>query len=347
MSRIILQRNDKSERLKSYTEVYDIKFLSSIDKKYHHNILRIIKKSILGINFYHIYKKKDILSIIITKFCLANICLLVPNLFFNNDKKVEEIEITEKNEVKKKYSSDTSDDYLHKLIFFNFFDIGTYIIVLIFFKYREKKINNYMEILTQRAINQENDLIKDKYICDISKDGNYNIEIKKNTYIKKKTNDIIFFNYVINIPNISKIYEFFYDEIFSEKESEIIKLIITVDDALDLKYKKKLIFAYASILIFVLAFGLLSEKKNLIYIIWSLTIFYQVNIFFDNKNELINFIQKMNLLYIQEGYYIYANRHIISIFYLKEEYKANGTIQEINKLNKKLKKTVDENYLYN
>ena len=46
-----LPRQDKINRLNSYVNVYDTKQLSSIDKKNNINILRIIKKTILGTNF--------------------------------------------------------------------------------------------------------------------------------------------------------------------------------------------------------------------------------------------------------------------------------------------------------
>ena len=336
MSSIILQRKDKSEKSDNFANVYDLNPLSSIDKDYHPNILRIIKKAILGINFSHLYKKQDIISSIITKFIIANIFLLITTIttLFNKNK-VEEIEITENNEVKKKYEKNSSD-YLYKLVITNVFDIATFIIVFTFFKLKEKKLKKYMETLTQNAIYQDNEIIKNKYFCKISKDGNYNIEIKQDTNAKNKSNNIIFFEYVINLPNISKISELLYDKLFLPKEKEIVQLINTAGDALDLKYKKKLIFSYISIIICILVFDFFSSNNYFFFVIMTLVVFAQGNIFFNNKSELIKFIQNINFVYINERYFIYANSDIISIFYLKEEYKTNGNISELIKVNKKL-----------
>jgi hypothetical protein len=53
----------------------------------------------------------------------------------------------------------------------------------LFYKYKEKKISEYMRKYTQFAIKAENDLlIKNKFFCKIS-DDEFDLDIKKN---KKK-----------------------------------------------------------------------------------------------------------------------------------------------------------------
>ena len=125
----------------------------------------------------------------------------------------------------------------------------------------------------------------------------------------------------------------------------IIYNINSISEEVDYKYKKKLlkfILIIVSILIFIPFFSYISDKKKLDVInyigIFSLFLFVQYNISLKNKNEQINYISLLNERYIKDGYFIYINKDIISIFYLKEEYKINNDIYHIYKINENFMK---------
>ena len=60
-------------------------------------------------------------------------------------------------------------------------------------------------------------------------------------------------------------------------------------------------------------------------------LFVQWNIFCTNKKEQINYVNKLNERFIKDGYYIYINNDIISIFYLKEEFQISKDISKIKR----------------
>ena len=65
-------------------------------------------------------------------------------------------------------------------------------------------------------------------------------------------------------------------------------------------------------------------------------LFVERNNFFKNKNEQIQRISFLNNEYINNGYYIYINSEIISIFYVKEKYRSIESIDKIKELNEKI-----------
>jgi hypothetical protein len=72
-------------------------------------------------------------------------------------------------------------------------------------------------------------------------------------------------------------------------------------------------------------------------------LFVQWNIFLTNKKEQINYVNLLNERFIKDGYYIYINNDIISIFYLKKEFQISKDISKIKKLNEKLMKKLEIN----
>ena len=82
---IKLKRRDKLAKLNSYLNIFDTNELSSIDKKYHMNILRIIKKAILGSNFCYSYTKNNLFASAIANFIIINTCFVIlPQIIFNS-----------------------------------------------------------------------------------------------------------------------------------------------------------------------------------------------------------------------------------------------------------------------
>ena len=344
MTSLILHRRDKLNKSNSYLEIYDLKPLSLIENEFKNNILRIIKKSILGTNFCYRHKRHSIFISLIVNFFIINTYLMLHNLYFNNAKEFIEIDLRDTNEnntEKKKTLPINGINYIYKLSINNFIDIGIFLLLSFIYKYKEEKLKKYMETYTQCSINQENDSIKKKYFCEILNNDNFDIEIKdmknnKHNYDIK--NEKIFFEYIINIPNIRKISDLLYNQIFTEKEKEIIRYINIICDEIDFKYIKKMIFIYISIISGICIFNFSLEKDLFLISIITIIIFAQGELFFKNRNSQIKIIDKLNTLYIKDGYFIYINSDIISIFYLKEEYKINGDITEIKKLNEKLMK---------
>ena len=350
-----INRRDKLNKIDSYTKIYDTKILSYINKKYQLSILRIIKKSILGCNFCYSYTKQNLFASAIANFFIINTCFLIfPQVIFNS------IFIAQSPEIENFSKIDNDNllyidrkEFLIRLSISNFIDIAIITFISLFYKYKERKINKYMEIYTQCAIKEENDiLITNKYFCEILSDE-FDIEIKKvkNISNNKINSEEYFFNYIINFPNIRGISKFLYKKALTVKEKEIINNINIITDEIDYKYKKKLlkfILIIVSILVCIPIFSLMSGKKKLDFInyigIFFIFIYVQCNIFLSNKKEQINKVNLLNERFIKDGYFIYINNDIISIFYLKEEYQKNGDVSLISNMNQKLMEKLKINF---
>ena len=341
-----LRRRDKISKVDSYLKIYETHILPYVDNKYHINILRIIKKAILGSNFYYFYSKNNIFASAIANFVIINTFFVIfPQIIFNSISilevydDIEKITITDNKNI-----YEERNNFLLRLSISNFIDISILLFMSLLYKYKEKKINNYMKKYTQCALREENDiLIKNKYFCEISNDE-FDIDIKKikNNFNLEKNREEYFFKYVINFPNVRGISKYLYYKSFSVKEKEIINNINSICDEIDFRHKKKLIkftIVIVSILISIPIFSYFSAKNKLDMInyfgIFSLFLFVQFNTFLINKKEQINYVNLLNDKYFKDGYFIYINNDIISIFYLKEEYQRNRDISQIRKMNEK------------
>jgi hypothetical protein len=343
-----LKRRDKLYKINSYINIYDTNELSSINKDYHLNILRIIKKTILGTNFCYSYSKNNIFASAIANFVIINTCFVIlPQIIFNSINIIQtyDVNIESLQQEDKALLYSNRNNFFFRLTISNFIDITIMFFLVLFYKYKEKKISEYMRKYTQFAIKEENDqLIKNNFFCKIE-NSEFDLDIKK---IKKKINnkkctEDIFFKYVINFPNVRGISNFLYDKCFNLKEKEIVNNINAITDEIDYKYKKKLvkfIILIISILVCIPIFSYNSPEKKLNMInylaIFPLFLFVQCNIFLANKNEQINYVNLLNERFIKDGYFIYINNDIVSIFCLKEEYTLNGDISFIRNINEKL-----------
>ena len=280
-------------------------------------------------------------------FVIINTCFVVlPQIIFNSINIIHAYDVSIENlkQEEKELLNSNRNEFFFRLTISNFIDITIFILLGIFYKYKEKKICEYMKKYTNYAIKEENDiLLKNNFFCEIT-NNEFDIEVKK---VKKKINhnknrEEYFFKYVINYPNIRGISQFLYDRCFTAKENEIISNINAIIDEVDFKYKKKLvkfIFVIVVILVSIPIFSYISAEKKLDMInylaIFPLFLFVQCNIFLSNKKEQINYVNLLNEKFIKDGYFIYINNDIISIFYLKEEYQINGDISQIKKINEK------------
>ena len=359
MSFSTLERKDDLNKLDSYIHIYDTKALYLLKNQYRKNILRIIKKSILGTNFIYWYSKHSEFISAILNFIIINTCFVIfPQLFFhsvNIEQIIDDMQNQQESEESTKnisFFSKKSTDFIFRLFISNIINMIILAVITIKYKYKQTKINKYMEKYTQCSISPENNLIKDKFNCIISNDGKFNIEINlinnKNNYSINTYNNKHFFEYVINFPNVRFVSNYLYKKVFLPKEKEIINKIVAISNEIEFKYKKKLISFLLIIITILLCIPLIkyvSAEKRLDILnyfgIFALSLFVQRNIFLNNKNEQIKNISLLNNEYINDGYFIYINNDIISLFFLKEEYRNIDSIDKIKEMNQKFLFTYD------
>ena len=354
-STIILERSDNYNLSKSYIRVYKTNTLYKMKNHYRKTILRIVKKSILGTNFIYFYSKHGLFISAIFNIVIVNLnFLLFPQLlykskFFNNYSDEKEIN-NEINNISPDFKVFHSNKFIHiifRIFIINLLDVLVLSVLTISFKFKQKKINKYMEQYTQFSIESENNFLNKNYNCNISKDGKFNIEIKSIKNINDrnllKNNNNIFFEYVINLPNIRFFSNYIYKKIFSPVEKEIIDRIVAISNEIEYKYKKKLLtflLIIISVIIYIPLKNFLFEENKKDFInyfgILILMLFVERNNFFKNKNEQIQRVSNLNYEYINNGSYIYINNEIISIFYVKENYRNKESIDKIKEINERL-----------
>ena len=360
MSFSLLERSDSLRPLNSYTKVYKTNSLYKMNFFYRKNILRIVKKSILGSNFIYFYSKHGLFISILFNILIININLLLfPRLLSHSKSNIDSQDDNgNNNDINEKESTNIDNFFkfnlnnpasvIYKILIINSIDFMVLSTMLIHYKYKERKINKYMQKYTQCSIESENRLINKKYFCTITKDGNFKIEINKIKNKANKSNKCMksseyFFEYVINFPNIRFLSFYLYKKIFLPKEKEIINKIINISNEIEYKYKKKLLIFLIVIISIITYIPLVNifaheERKDFInyFGILVLILYVERNNFFNNKSEQIQRVSLLNMEYINSGYYIYISNDLISIFYIKEKYRNLESIDIIKKMNENL-----------
>ena len=106
MSHLTLKRTDKFYQPKSYLNIYNFQDLSKIDSNIKPLLLRVVKKSILGTNFFHFYTKHSLYFSTILNIIMTNLNFFIfPKIFqqtkqfsfYFNDDKNNSIETYENN----------------------------------------------------------------------------------------------------------------------------------------------------------------------------------------------------------------------------------------------------------
>lgn len=344
MSLTVIQRKDRFFPSQSFSDIYNLKIINYVKPEYKNSLLRIIKKTLLGTNNSFWYSKQGAFISAFFNFLIVNMCFVIfPNFLFQASP--EEIHSKKRSLV-------------IRLIISNLLDIFCVLFLIINYKFKQKKISKYMKEYTQCSINRENSLIKDCLECKIT--DNFDIEIfmaknKKDKNIPKYfDNDLIyreyFFEYVINLPNIKYLSHFLYKKLFAPKEKEIINKIIAISNQIETKNKKKLLSLLLFLLVFTIAVpltGLLQKKQNFDFLkfvgIFALTLFIEREIVINNTKEQIESITNLNNEFINDGYFIYINNYIISLFYVKEKYRDVDSLSQIKNLNERFKMKFDIN----
>ena len=328
-TKVKLIRQDIFNELDSHTNIYNVALLSSFNEEEKSTILKIIKKVILGSNFTYFYSINYLVwqaisdILIIYSFIVFNLVIL---------------------------------DLLYLNIFFILIAliislISIVVFFILFYKSKKKKINNYMKNSTEYSIKVENNiLLKNKLFCEISKDD-FDILIKetdKDLDLGIKKEDI-FFEYAINFHNGNDISKYLYIKALSNKENEIINNINAILKEIVIKYQNKFMI-YVTIILGVFAVCLLfylnkPEKKILTItntlVTLSLIYFIKIKIYFKIKKDNIKSVSSLNEKYFKDGYFIYINNDIVSIFYLKEEFRINTDISKIKEIIEKFIKKVN------
>ena len=332
-TKLKLIRQDKYKKLDSYTSIYDSEPLSILNEQEKSNILQIIKKSILGCNFsYHFLLHFLIFNsisnfLIITSIIIFSYAL---NEIFN-----------------KSYTNITNQIVLMTINF-----IINFIHFISNLNHKKKTITNYMKKITQCAIKEENDiLIKNKLYCEIS-ENDFSLEIKcPEKSVKYKLNkEEIFFKYSINYANGLNITKALYDKAFTDKENEIINNINSMLKEIISKEETKLgIYLMTALGILGACFmfchnQLFKINMHIINIILTFFLVFLIKYYFSLQiiKQEIKSVSSLNEKYIKDGYYIYIDANIISIFCLKEENRINGNIQHIKEMNEKLMKKISQ-----
>ena len=354
MSVAILERKDNLHLLNSYVRAYKTNKLYKMKIYYRKMILRIVKKSILGTNFIYFYSKHGLFITAIFNMIIINLnFLLFPKLLYNSNPYVTFPEDNEfHNEAEnfpylKSFNFNKTFYIIFRLFIINLLDIIVLSFIVFNYNYKQKKINKYMEAYTQCAIGPENKSIRKHYNCNITNDGNFNIEINSSKNIKLdgfiKYNCNNFFEYVINVPNIRFFSRYIYKKILLPKEIEIINRIVAISNEIEYRYKKKLLrflLIIVCIIIYIPLKNILFEEKKKDFLnyfgILILMLFVERNNFFKNKTEQIQKVSLLNNEYINNGYYIYINNDMISIFFIKEKYRHIESIEKIRELHDKL-----------
>ena len=348
MSVAILERNDNYHLLNSYTRAYKTSKLYKMKLNYRKNILRIVKKTLLGTNFIFHYSKHGFFVSAIFNIIIINLnFILFPKLLYKSYVNYSDDDLHFFTQNYNLRNFNKSLYIIFRLFIINILDLIVLSVILIDNKCKQKKINKYMEIYTQCAIEPENKLIKKNYNCVISKDGNFNIEINsiknKNNRNLMKNDKNYFFEYVINLPNIRFLSHYIYKRILLPKEKEIINRIVGISNEIEFRYKKKLLsflLIIVSLIVYIPLKNIFSEEKKKDYLnyfgILILMLFVERNNFFRNKTEQIQRVSLLNNEYINNGYYIYINNDIISIFSVKEKFRKKEFIDKIKQLNEKI-----------
>ena len=345
-----LVRKDRFFPNKSFVKIYDTHSLYKMKDKYRISILRIVKKTLLGTNFCFWYSKHDAIISAALNFIVINICfILFPKFLSKSIPKIQQTKTisTDENNNITVFSEESNKktNLFLRILISNILDLGCLSILIFDYKRKQKKISKYMKKYTQCSLISENYKIKKHYNCLISTDDNFNIEVHKSKKISrdKLENKNYFFEYVINLPNIRFVTNYLYRKIFLAKEKEIIDKIMIISNEIEYKYKKKLLnflFLIIGFMLILPFLRLMNEKNNLEFFnylgILLLSLFVQNDIYSKNKKEQFDRISELNEEYLNDGYFIYINEYMISIFYLKEVYRNVESLENIKQFNENL-----------
>ena len=311
-SRIFLKRNRYEEITLNYHKIYnlaEIDSLSNITQDQKIKLLITIKKLLLCT---YNYIDQSILEELAYYFTGVIIIFLFYAIIFSP---LYSYFIKSDKETDKKSSWIIFEEFFYYMLT----EILEIIVRICLDLYQKNKVIKMMIFYAN------NEIAKNDSLFSIKINSHFDLEINKySSYIKNNKVHNLFYQYVINYPNVR--YYKWCKNILNDAEKEICRdIIINLNQAEDIQISK----SYSGLtLIFVLyffAFRYLAVNdyshflfyRALIFIITKLMSVYVSN---NLKKNLIVRGELLNMKYLSQGYYIVLNGPLIQIYKLKEEY---------------------------
>ena len=320
--KLILKRNDESEKEKNYKKIYDLSLIDTIpglnpQKKY--DLILTIKKILLCTNKYiDLCNIKELSQYIIVSFgiFIAYISILSP--FY-------EIVILSEERTKKLGNYTMKNKLGHYFIG----QILEIVFRIIFNFLRKRKARKIMKYYAEKELNK----IRNEFNIDID-ENNFDLIInyKKARNINNNSDNIEpqDFQYVICYPNVR--YYDWDDNILNEKEKELSKIIRkNVKDSENDFILKNSIHSILIFIVYLAIFFFLTIKRLKIYYLLVIAFFsYTKIVSFYLSHEYKKILTAnetyINSRYVDEGYLVILSSALIHLFKLnpKDYYKEKN-----------------------
>ena len=332
---IILVRNRDQEVNLNYTKIYD---LSKIDKindislEEKTNLLITIKKILLITNEHICYNNIiEIIRYLILSTLIFFGFLLLYHPFYTSYYLTDE---------KKKFLNEST--FFQKFYCYYFFEIFEVAFRIILNNIKETRIRKVMVANARSIINKFNEENNIHLFID---DYRFYLYIFRNAHFKHlfgnkelsaTKNDNVFFQYVINYPNVR--YYNWDRKILSDKENEIASNIIDQIKITEKEHIKKYGFTLILVwILYVLSFNssINGEKLKCLFYRFISFVFTKIVSYFMSysfKNSLSEKEEILSKNYLNEGYFIKLNFTVIQIYKLNNGYVDNSlNVNEIYK----------------
>ena len=324
--KLILKRNDESEREKNYKKIYDLSLIDKIpglnqQKKY--DLILTIKKILLCTNKYiDLCNIKELSQYIIVAFGIFIVYISILSPFY-------EIVILSEERIKKLGNYTIRN----KLGHYFFGQILEIIFRIIFNFLRKRKTRKIMKYYAEQELNK----IRNEFNIDIN-ENNFDLVInfKKARYSKNNSDNIEpqDFQYVICYPNVR--YYDWDDNILNEKEKALCKLIrANIKTSEDNFIIKNSIHSIIIFIVYLAIFFFLTIKRLKIYYLLIILFFSYTKIVsyylsYEYKKVLTANEININPLFVNEGYLIILSSSVIHLFKLNPiEYYQGKNFYEI------------------
>ena len=322
--KLILKRNNESERELNYKKIYDLSKIDKIpginpEKKF--ELLLSIKKILLCTNKYiDICNAKELSHYIIVSFAIFLVYITILSPFY-------EIIILSEERIKRigNYT------FKNKLWYYMLGQMLE-IIFRIFFNYlRHRKTRKIMTYYAENELNK----IRNEFNIDID-ENNFDLYINykkaKFRYISDSYEKD--FQYVICYPNVR--YYDWDENILNENEKNISKIIkVNIKHSEDEFIIKNFIHSIVILLLYLAFFFFLTVKNlkiffSLIFIFFAYTKIVSYFLSNEFKKILIEKEKNLNFIFIDKGYLIILSSAVIHIFKLNPiEYYKGKNFNEI------------------
>ena len=318
--KLILKRNDESEKEKNYKKIYDLSIIDKIpginqEKKY--ELLLTIKKILLCTNKYiDICNTKELAQYIAVSIGIFILYISILSPFY-------EIIITSEEKITK------LGDYTVKNKLYHYF-IGQMLEIIfriIFNYFRKRKTRKIMAHFAEKELNK----IRNEFNINIDENSfDLKINFKKMKYKTNIEDSPQDFQYVICYPNVR--YYNWDENILNENEKIIINnLKGNIKDIEKAFILRNSIHSIVILILYLLMFYCLTLKKLYVYYLFVIIFFTYTKIIsfylsYEYKKFLIANEVNYNYIFQNHGYLILLSTAVIFLFKLnpKEYYKEKN-----------------------